>query len=317
MSKHEDLLLHFSSEHASKVFFQRLSLTNGNPGIMYLYNTVNELQYFKESFVAYLPLYIFNEDLIESIDISGDINSKIEIYSKRIWQDSKTMPHRKINVNGIYGELFLDIYLNVVSGIKPLISFASKRSFNSNNESKGIDSIGYVLKDDQIELYFSEAKFVTDKYSTKSELLDDIKNGHSYQNGEIVTFTEAHLTKKYLDDYCGFVLEKDITCSKEDRQKIRLFYNAINEGINSITKPQKFTDLVIELNVRINFVCFAIFNATERHPDDLSTMYDDLIDAIQQQFITLGISNYSAEVVFIPTNNPSMIIKKEIASFYE
>jgi hypothetical protein len=227
------------------------------------------------------------------------------------------MPHRKISVNGIYGELFLDIYIRVVSKVKLLMSYVSKRSFNSSYESKGIDSLGYTLKGHQIEIYLSEAKFVTNKYSAKSELLDDIINGHTSRDGDKVIVSEAHLTKNYLDKYFGFVLEKDISCPNEDREAIKVFFDEINKEINSIRNPRTFTELLIEKNIKINFVCFAIFNASEKHPDDLSTMYDDLIKAIDQQFNDLGISNYDAEVVFIPTSNSSMVIKKEITSFYE
>lgn len=143
MINHDLLTQYFRDNHATKVFFTRLSLTNGNPGIMYLYDTTKELQNFKESFNIYLPIYIKNEDNLETMDFKGDIKAKLEIYSKRIWNESKVMAHRSTNVNGIYGELFLDIYLRIVSNINLLISYASIRSFNSNSESKGIDSIGY------------------------------------------------------------------------------------------------------------------------------------------------------------------------------
>lgn len=317
MTNHDTLIQHFNDNHVSKVFFTRLTLSSGNPGIMYLYNTLNELQNFKESFSLFLPIYVKNEDNIETMDFKGDINSKLEMYSKRIWKESKVMAHRSINVNGIYGELFLDMYMTVVSKIKLLMSYASRRSFNSNFESKGIDSIGYLFNGTQIELYLSEAKFVNDKYTAKTELLNDIENGHSkVLDGKIIT-SLAHLMKEFLDDYFGFVLDKDISCPNADRLQIKAVFDGFNEEINKIDNPKTFTELLIDQGIKINFICFAIFQATENHPDDLAKMYDDLITSIKNQFNAIGISNYSYEIVFIPTLNTSMTIKKEIDSFYD
>jgi hypothetical protein len=317
MTKYDTIIEYFKDNHVSKVFFTKLSLSSGNPGIMYLHNTSDELLNFKDSFCHYLPIYVKNEDNIETMDFSEDINSKLELYSKRIWKESKVMAHRNTNVNGIYGELFLDIYLTVVSKIKLLISYASKRSFNSNFESKGIDSIGYLFNGATIELYLSEAKFVNDKYTAKTELLNDIVNGHSkVVDGKIIT-SMAHLTKEFLDDYFGFVLEKDISCPNTDRVKIKKIFDEFNEEINKVKDPKTFLDLIIEKGIRINFFCFAIFQASEDHPDALKTIFDDLIASIENQFNTIGISNYSTEVIFIPTLNTSMTIKREIDSFYD
>lgn len=314
MPIYDDLISFFTANHVSKVFFERLSLTNGNPGLMYLYNTENELQNFRESFVTYLPLYINNEDFIDSMDITDDINDKLKKYSKRVWVESNIMPHRQVNVNGIYGELFLDIYLRIVSRISMLISYASKRSFKSNYESKGIDSLGYTFNGTQIELYLSEAKFVKDKSAAKLDLLKDVRDGHSNTNGELIP---AHLTKEFLDQYFGFVLAKDISCPNEDRTRIKSIFKEFNEKLNKLENPKKFTELLIEENIKIKFICFAIFNASERHPDSLSTMYDELIDAIRNQFTQIGITNYEIEIIFIPTINSSMTIKEEITKFYD
>lgn len=317
MTNHDTLIQHFKDNHVSKVFFTRLSLTNGNAGIMYLYDTINELQSFKESFSLFLPIYVKNEDNLETMDFKGDINSKLGLYSKKIWKESRVMPHRGTNVNGIYGELFLDIYLRAVSGVKLLLSYASKRSFNLNFESKGIDTIGYLFNGAQVELFLSEAKFVSDKYATKTELLNDILNGHSTIVDGTTKTSIAHLTKEYLNDYFGFVLEKDISCPNSDRMQIKAVFDDFNKEINRVKDPKTFTEILVDKKIKVHFICFAIFQAVENHPDALTTIYDDLIISIKNQFNAIGISNFSTEIVFIPTLNTSMTIKKEIDSFYD
>lgn len=284
---------------------------------MYLYNTSKELQSFKNTFSLYLPIYVKNEDNLESMDFAADKDAKLELYSRRIWNESKVMAHRSANINGIYGELFLDIYMKVVSKINILISYASKRTFNSNFEVKGIDSLGYTFSGGQIELYLSEAKFVIDKYVAKTELLNDIVNGHSTIIGGITKTSFAHLTKEFLDDYFGFVLEKNISCPNADRVQIRTIFDDFNKEINMISGRKTFTEILIDKNIKVHFICFAIFQAKENHPDDLATIYDDLIISIKNQFTSIGISNFSCEVVFVPTLNSSMTIKKEIDSFYD
>jgi len=250
------------------------------------------------------------------MDFSSDIDQNLETYSKRIWSESTVMAHRKTKVNGIYGELFLDIYLQAVSNIKPLISYVSKRTFKSNEESPGIDSIGYTFNGTQIEIYLCEAKFVVDKISARNELLKDVMYGHIKSNSGKTITTMAHLTKDFLDEYFGFVLDKEMSCSNADRPKIKVIFDEFNKEINKIINPKKFTDILIEKNIKVNFVCFAIFQANEKHPDGLDKIYQTLIDAIQQQFKSIGIVNYSCEVVFIPTLNTSMTIKEEIDTFY-
>jgi len=313
----EGLIEYFKDKHVTKVFFERLTLSNGNPGIMYLYNYNSELQNFKESFGLYLPIYVKNEDNLETMDFTDDIDAKLEYYSKRIWNESKVIAHRQTKINGIYGELFLDIYLRVVLKTKLLISYASKRSFNSGFESKGIDSMGYVFNGNQIEIYLSEAKFVSNKSTVKKELLSDIKFGHSTTIDGVTKTSPAHLTKNFLDDYFGFVLDKDISCPMKDRTQIKSIFDYFNNEINKVGSSKKFTDLLIEKKIKVHFICFAIFKAEEKKPDELNEIYKEIMDAIATQFSIIGISNFSSEIIFVPTMNQSMEIKKEIDSFYE
>lgn len=315
MTNYELLIKHFKINHETKVFFSRLSLTNGKPGIMYLHDTEHELQNFKNSFGYYLPIYVENEDNIETMNFDNDIDLALEYYSKVTWKDSKIIPHRETNVNGIYGELFLNIYMHIVLGINSLISYASKRSFYTNSETRGIDSIEYAYNSDKIELYLCEAKFVFDKNAAKSELLKDI-NGCKSNSESGMMISLAHLSKKYLDDYFSFVLKKDISCPNKEKIIIKKFFKEINLEINSRNNPKKFTDILIEKQIKVHFICFAIFCSSENSPDSLSPIYDELIEAINRQFKTIGISNFESEIVFVPTENSSVTIKKEIDSFY-
>lgn len=306
MTNYELLVKHYILNHKNKVFRTKLFLTNGTPGVMFLYNKSDELMNFKNAFGLYLPIYTKNEDNLQTMNFNGNIDDNLKLYSKRIWNESNVVPHRLTSINGIYGELFMDIYLRVVENKKTLISYASKRSFNSNYESKGIDSIVYTYKNDIIEFYMCEAKFVSDKNAAKSELMKDISKGKI-----------PHLTAEYLNDYFGFVLEKDLSCPIEDRRKINDIFMEFNKAINDIAKPLNFVDLIIAKNIKIHFICFAIFQGLYQHPDMLDSIYIELLDEINIQFNNIGIKNRSSEIVFIPTDNSSMTIKKEIDSFYE
>lgn len=306
MNKLEILMDFYAKEHLNNVFFTRLQLTNGEPGIMYIYEKENELTKFKNSFGYYLPMYVKNEDNLETFSLEKSIEKTLEIQSKRIWNESKTMPHRKISVDGIYGELFLDIYLRLILDANLLISYATKRSFNTNVETKGIDSIGYVFKETDVEFYICEAKFVSDKHTAKTELKKDISDPKI-----------AHLSAEYLNDYFSFILEKDISCPKKDRNKIKVIFDEINRELNANENPKKFVQVIRDKNIKINFVCFAIFKCDSVNPDSIENIYSELLEEINKQFGLLGIHNYEKEIVFIPTDNKSMDIKEEIVKFYE
>ena len=102
--KHPDVKTTMSNQDKlsiCKEYFIKLSLSSGNPGIMYLHNISDELQDFRDSFCHYLPIYVKNEDTIETMDFSDDINSKHELYSKRIWRESKVFRF-SINTNRFF-----------------------------------------------------------------------------------------------------------------------------------------------------------------------------------------------------------------------
>ena len=273
---------------------------------MFLYDKDKELENFKNSFGFYLPLYTKNEDNINSLNISGDYDEYLRLLSRRIWPESTTIPHRKTRVAGIYGELFMDIYMRIVRKRNLLLTFASKITFNSNQEIKGIDTLLYDFNNNEIELYLGEAKFVQDVSKARHSLLQDISHADV-----------PHLSEEFLNKYISFALEKGFSAKQEHKNSINEFFNELNKRMNDISKPESFVDFLIDKNIKINFVCFAIFKGNYSHPDELNNIYETLFSEIEKQFDSMKIKNYEAEIVFIATSNPSMTIKMEIDSFYE
>lgn len=156
------LVTHYKANYEHKVFMTRLSHTMQNAYIMYIYDYPHELKNFSDTFLAYLPFYIRNSDYFETVNENEDVDAQLIARSKNMRKNSKIIPHRRIASDGIYGELFLDFYLRIVNGRKAVITYANKRSFDSNYESTGPDNIVYFLdENEKINICFCEAKFVT------------------------------------------------------------------------------------------------------------------------------------------------------------
>ena len=139
------LVAHYKANYERKVFMTRLSHAMQNAYLMYIYDYPSELKNFADTFLAYLPFYIRNSDYFETVDENEDIDTQLITRSKNMRKNSKIIPHRQIASDGIYGELFLDFYLRIVNGRKAVITYANKRSFDSNYESTGPDNIVYFL----------------------------------------------------------------------------------------------------------------------------------------------------------------------------
>ena len=131
------LVTHYKANYEHKVFMTRLSHTMQNAYIMYIYDYPHELKNFSDTFLAYLPFYIRNSDYFETVNENEDVDAQLIARSKNMRKNSKIIPHRRIASDGIYGELFLDFYLRIVNGRKAVITYANKRSFDSNYESTG------------------------------------------------------------------------------------------------------------------------------------------------------------------------------------
>lgn len=169
------LVAHYKANYERKVFMTRLSHAMQNAYLMYIYDYPSELKNFADTFLAYLPFYIRNSDYFETVDENEDIDTQLIARSKNMRKNSKIIPHRQIASDGIYGELFLDFYLRIVNGRKAVITYANKRSFDSNYESTGPDNIVYFLDENKkINICFCEAKFVAGAANAKNNLIEDI-----------------------------------------------------------------------------------------------------------------------------------------------
>ena len=61
----------------------------------------------------------------------------------------------------------------------------------------------------------------------------------------------------------------------------------------------------------------AIFDSKKRTADLLEDYYKQIYDTCLSEIEKMDINNYKIEIVFIPTNNKPIDIKKEIEKFYE
>ena len=78
-----------------------------------------------------------------------------------------------------------------------------------------------------------------------------------------------------------------------------------------------FLSVLINHNVCVNFIFFAIFDSTKKEPNKLNEHYEDIYENCKTNVEKLGITNYKIEIVFIPTNNDTMTIKQAMEKAYE
>lgn len=296
---------HYVTNHKEKIFATKISSANCEYYILYKYDYNYELENFKSEFLNYLPYYVSNDDQLNTIDLSTDIDKQMEIRSKKIRRDSTIIPKRLIKNDGIYGELFLDFYLRIVKGRNLIITYASKKEFKTRKEISGIDSVAYFIDNDEMNICFSEAKFVADSSYAKNSLKSDIE-GNKKQIG--------HLTKEYLNTYIQFIVEKGLNLLADEKEKFSIFLKKLND---ELYKEKSFLDILLKENICINFIFFAIFKSTKKNPKDLELHYKEIQSSALNKINNLNIKNYKIEIVFIPTDNTSMTIKKEIETNYE
>ena len=121
-----------------------------NFNILYDYDKLDEINKFLSNFTEYFPYYVSNADLLEYADFKGGMKNKLLELSKKCWINPN-VPKRDYKKNGIFGELFLDFYERIVKGSKLISTYASRRDFNSNGESKGFDNVFFRISGDNIE----------------------------------------------------------------------------------------------------------------------------------------------------------------------
>ena len=77
-----------------------------NAYILYLHDYISELENFSDTFLKYLPFYVRNSDYFETLDELEDLDTQLISRSKSMRKNSRVIPQRKIESDGIYGELF-------------------------------------------------------------------------------------------------------------------------------------------------------------------------------------------------------------------
>lgn len=300
------LISHYSNNYSSKIFFKRLTSTKHDYYLMYIYDFDKELEHFSDTFLKYLPFYIRNEDYFISLDEIDDIDSLLVSRSKSLRRNSTLIPQRTIATDGIYGELFLDFYLRIVKRRNAILTYANKRSFDSNCETTGPDNLVYYIDSKGgINICICEAKFVCGAAGAKNCLVEDIVGTHT---------KAGHVTEEYLNDYFQFIVEKGVNILESDKKIFRPFLTELNAQLDN---GNHFLSVLINHNVCVNFIFFAIFDSTKKEPNKLNEHYEDIYENCKTNVEKLGITNYEIEIVFIPTNNDTMTIKQAMEKAYE
>ncbi|MDE5788866.1 MAG: DUF1837 domain-containing protein [Clostridia bacterium] len=300
------LISHYYNNYKQKIFLTRLSATECDFYVMYKYDYVEEINNFSQTFLKYLPFYVRNSDYFSVIDEYDDLDKLLACRSRTLRKNSKIIPQRTIGTDGIYGELFLDFYLRIVNKYNAIITFANKRSFDSNFETTGPDNIVYFIDEaEKIHICICEAKFVGGAANAHNCLIDDIIGTAKKQ---------GHITKKYLNDYFQFIVEKGNDICERDKKIFKPFLFDLNKQLDA---GNDFLSVIINHNICVNFIFFAVFDSTKNDPDKLKKYYDSIYDKCKTNVIKMGITNFKIEIVFIPTTNDTMTLKSAMEKSYE
>ena len=132
-----------------------------------------------------------------------------------------------------------------------------------------------------------------------------------YNSKKVSKELEESLSK---DNYFQFVVEKGYQIPEPDRSQFKMFFAELNSQLD---QGNDFISILIRHNVCVNFVFFAIFDSKQRTPDNLKDYYDDIYNQCEQNVTAIGFTNYKIEVVFIPTENSTMDIKRAMEKSYE
>lgn len=296
---------YYNDNYSCKVFYGKLVHDDKEFYLMYIYNYQIEYENFSQTFLKYLPFYVRNQDQITALDETRDLETQLLNRSKSIWKDSKLIPNRQTKMNGLYGELFLDYYLRIVKKHKAFITYASKRAFASFQESKGIDNVIYYIDNNKINICFCEAKFVEGASNASNSLIHDIEGDQN---------NIGHVSAEYLNSYFQFIVEKGANVDAADKAIIQPFINELNAKLDN---GNDFISVLINKDICVNFIFFAIFNSKKRKPGGLYDYYNLIHQKCEEHIKNIGFSNFKIEIVFIPTENKPIDIKKEIDKAYE
>lgn len=283
------------------IFINETNLPNNKGVKVYLYDFKDEeeLYNFKKVFQEYLPFYVRNFDSISRYKIpnNDEETSKMLLEkAKYIKFKSDSIPNRGTKIDGIYGEVYNDFYIRNIIDKDRLVSYISRRSYERpKGENEGIDLVGCGLKNNKLEITFSEAKFMTDIYAAKTNLISD---------------TEKHLDKDFINEFMNFVIQRQGDIISERAE-------LINEKINEFNDVKEetglsFIEVLNKLEVSVKFIYFAIFNNKHRDILFYEEKIQDIIKSFNNNIEKTGIKNYDIEIVFIPTFNSSMNLKNKM-----
>ena len=231
-------------------------------------------------------------DYFSSLDENLDLDEQLKKRSKSIKEKSTVVPTRAPESSGIYGELFLDFYLRIINAKKLILTYANKRSFNTNNETTGPDNVVYYIDESNcINVCLCEAKFVEGASNAKNALLEDV-SGTSTKMG--------HVSAEYLNDYFQFIVEKGFNVELSDETIFRSFLFDLNGQLDN---GNNFVQILIEHDICVNFIFFAIFDSKKRRPEELEKYYEEIYNQCESNIQNIGIDNYKIEIVFVPTEN--------------
>lgn len=305
------LVEYFETKHKNKIFLTRLTVNGKSFHVLYDYDKKEEIEKFVSNFTEYLPYYVHPADVLEHLDEERDLSKQLLVLSKICW-NGPIVPTRDTKVNGIFGEVFLDFYERIVNNAKLASTYASRRDFNSNFENKGFDNVLFLINNNEIEFVFAESKFVVNKSSARDSLVKDIK-GESDSDDK--KDSGGHLTKQFLNDYVTFIVEKNCFFSDDDKRLLKPFFSELN---TLLAKGETdFVSFLIQKNIKINCVFFAIFKNSNTDPNYYCDCYDAIEKEAKAHLEDMGFTNYNVEIVFIPTKSDSMKIKGEIDGYYK
>lgn len=301
MENIEKLKEYYKQYCSPLIFVNETTLPDNKSAKVFLYNfnTSEELENFKKVFQEYLPFYVLNFDLIENYTVDNTISKQLVKDAKYIYETDIT-PTRKTGINGIFGELYNDYYIKNVLNDESLLQYLSRKDFNSpDSESKGVDVVACNEKDGKLEIIMSEAKFVGNLSTAKNNLKDDISGA------------TGHLNKEYINKYMNFVMYRQDGLDKRRSKEIQKLVTEFN------TKKWKekldFIDCINELDCSCRFIYFAVFKQCQkRNIKDFEDQILEIIQEFNQNIVNTTINNYSIEVVFIPTFNESMTLKRKM-----
>lgn len=301
MENIEKLKEYYKQYCSPLIFVNETTLPDNKSAKVFLYNfnTSEELENFKKVFQEYLPFYVLNFDLIENYTVDNTISKQLVKDAKYIYETDIT-PTRKTGINGIFGELYNDYYIKNVLNDEILLQYLSRKDFNNpDSESKGVDVVACNEKDGKLEIIMSEAKFVGNLSTAKNNLKDDISGA------------TGHLNKEYINKYMNFVMYRQDGLDKRRSKEIQKLVTEFN------TKKWKekldFIDCINELDCSCRFIYFAVFKQCQkRNIKDFEDQILEIIQEFNQNIVNTTINNYSIEVVFIPTFNESMTLKRKM-----